>query len=140
VVFFWNVSGAVGHNGVNQTEDVLFVSWCLYKAAQHPDLSADLRSAFKNVGLTHVCNGRMDHPLVAAIYTLQRAQGRGLVDGRVSPAKGAKYAHHHAKHIYLIFELNGFLRVMHPDQYPRLDLMSDFPWKLKEFAKAPFIV
>ena len=29
-VFFWNVDGAVGHNGVNQTEDVLFVSWCLY--------------------------------------------------------------------------------------------------------------
>ena len=82
----------------------------------------------------------MDHPLVAAIYALQRALARGgPVDGRVSPAKGAKYSHHRAKHIYLIFELNGYLRVMHPDQYPRIDLMPEFPWKLKEFARAPFV-
>ena len=139
-VFFWNVNNPVGHNGVNQMDDVLFVSWCIYKAAKFPDLPADLREVFKNAGLTHMCDGTKDHRLVTAIYALQRAFGRGgLVDGRISPAKGVTYAHHRAKHLYMIFELNSYLRVMHPEQYPRIDLMPEFPWKLKQFALAPFI-
>jgi len=30
-VFYWNVDGPVGLQGMNKRDDVMFVQWCFYK-------------------------------------------------------------------------------------------------------------
>ena len=138
-IFFWNVDAPVGRNGVNKWDDVLFVSWCIYKFARWPQTPPDLRQVFDKTGLSEHCTGRDDDPLVKAIYAIQEHFRRRPVDGRVSPAKGVTYTHHHDQHAYLVFRLNTVLREMHPDKYPRIDLMPEFAWQLKKVATPPFI-
>jgi hypothetical protein len=88
--------------------------------------------------VTGECSGRDGDPLIGAIRILQQFS-HGQPDGRVSPASQAQYNYHHTGHHYLIFYLNAVLRRMHPDQYPRIDLMPDFIWRIKKTATHPFI-
>ena len=138
-IFFWNVDGPVGRNGSNQWDDVLFVSWCIYKFARLAQTPRELRASLENAGLSEHCNGSESHPLVQAIYAIQRQFHLSPADGRVSPAKGVVYTHHYDQFAYLIFRLNAVLRVAHPDKYPRIDLMPDFAWQLKKIVTPPFI-
>ena len=139
LIFFWNVDGAVGLHGVNQWDDVLFISWCFYKFARLPQAPPDLRQVFQSVGLSDVCDGREGHPLVTAIKAVQQKYGHRPVDGLVSPAKGIFYTDHYDQRTYLIFRLNSVLRVAHPDKYPRIDMMPEFAWRLGKLVKPVFI-
>jgi hypothetical protein len=138
-VFFWNVDAPVGRGGVNRWDDVLFVSWCIYKFVRLPQMPADLRQVLDKAGLSEHCTGKNDDPLVVAITAIQEHFHRRPVDGRVSPAKGLTYTHHHDQQAYLIFRLNSVLRVAHPDKYPRIDLMPEFAWQLKKVVTPAFI-
>lgn len=140
LIFYWNVDGPVGLNGTNKFDDVLFVQWCFYKMAQWDRMKPELRAVYRTTPLNGECSGRDGDPLIAAIKTLQRSVPGLMVDGRVSPpTKGATYAYHGARHTFLIFYLNAVLRVLHPNQYPRIDLMPEFIWRIKDKATNPFI-
>jgi len=139
-VFYWNVDGPVGMNGTNKYDDVLFVQWCFYKMGKWERLDADLRAICRTTPVNGRCTGREDDPLIAIIKALQRSESGLMVDGRVSPpTKGATYTYHGARHTFLIFYLNAVLRVLHPNQYPRIDLMPEFIWRIKDKATNPFI-
>jgi hypothetical protein len=142
-LFFWNVDGAVGLNGSNKEDDVLFVQWCLYKLARAAELSFysnALKAGLMDVPVNGRCDGRESDPLVASIKFLQKEAGQ-LVDGRVSPATGGhgSYSMRGQKHLFLILGLNNVLRALHPDQYPRLDKMPQFIWRVRQQAIEPFL-
>ena len=138
-VFFWNVDSPVGLNAVNMMEDVLFVQWCFYKMSKWIHLSVDSRSHYSKTGVNGVCTGREGDPLINSIKVLQQERDL-MVDGRVSlPPSSALYTYHGEKHRFLIFYLNTVLRVLHPQQYPRIDLMPEFIWRIKDKATSPFI-
>ena len=137
-VFYWNVDGAVGLNGTNHFDDVLFVQWCVFKIANWQQRPTKLRDALKDVPINGTCTGRADDPLVALIKVLQQDQNL-FVDGRVSPATGSTYARGGTRHYFLIHYLNHVLRALHPEHYPRIDLMPQFVWRIKDKAIAPFL-
>jgi len=62
-----------------------------------------------------------------------------MADGRISPATGWGYTYHGQKHLFGVFYLNAVLRVLHPQQYPRIDLMPEFVWRIRQQAVAPFL-
>jgi len=139
-MFYWNVDAAVGKNGQNQPLDVLFVSWCMYKLARWPDTSPELKQRLIEVGLTDSCNGRDGDRVVEGIKAVQQRLQLTL-DGRVSsvPRGTASYAGRGGRSAYMIFyPLNAVIAQMHPQQWPRIDLMPDFAWRLKDQATAPF--
>jgi hypothetical protein len=141
-VFFWNVGAPVGLNGTNNFDDVLFVQWCFYKLSKWEQTPPDLRPIFAKTPVNGACTGRAGDLLIASIEALQRADWmRGaVVDGRISvPKAGGHYKYHGGKHTFMIFYLNAALRKMHPQQYPRIDLMPDFIWRIRDQATAPFI-
>ena len=144
-IFYWNVDDAVGSNGANKFDDVLFVKWCFYKLGKWPAGQGqpwwqELRGAFDKIGVNGECSGRDGDLLVDSIKALQRGLGT-IVDGRVSPAtKGGSFAYAGGRSAFLIiFPLNAVLQQMHPGQYPRIDLMPEFVWKIKDEATAPFL-
>ena len=140
LTFYWNVDGPVGMNGTNKFDDVMFVQWCFYKMAKWDRMKPELRAVYRTTPVNGECSGRDGDPLIAIIKTLQRSESGLMVDGRVSPpTKGATYAHHGARHTFLIFYLNAVLRALHPDQYPRIDLIPEFIWRIKDKATNPFI-
>lgn len=139
-VFFWNVDAPVGLSGANNFDDVMFVQWCLYKIAQWPARSQRLRDGLSKVNISGECSGAPDDPLVASLKFFQGELGVKQ-DGRVSPARGSggKYNRGGVKYPYLVFHLNAVLRELHPDQYPRLDKMPEFIWRIKDKVTTPFI-
>ena len=38
----------------------------------------------------------------------------------------------------ILYPLNAVLQQMHPAQFPRIDLMPEFVWRIKDKATAPF--
>ena len=139
-VVYWNVDGAVGVNGANRFDDVMFVQWCLYKMGKWERLDPELRAVCAATRVNGECSGHRDDPLVPVIMALQRSQHGLEVDGRVTPpTKSATYGSHGSRHAYLIFYLNAVLRALHPAQYPRIDLMPEFIWRIRDKATSPFI-
>jgi hypothetical protein len=138
-VFYWNVDGEVGLNGVNAFDDVLFVQWCFYKMGRWEKMAPEPRAVYRDTPVNGECSGREGDPLIASIKALQLSTQGGVVDGRVSPAPKGVYYHHSGLHTYLIFYLNAALRLLYPEQYPRIDLMPEFVWRLKHKATQPFI-
>jgi hypothetical protein len=140
LIFYWNVDSAVGLNSPNKFEDVMFVQWCFYKMTtwNHHSLPADFRSGLGKAGVNGSCTGRADDPLVVAIKAVQE-RFHLVVDGRVQPPSGDYYFYHGSPHRYFIFYLNAVLRALHPQQYPRIDLMPEFIWRVRDKAVAPFI-
>jgi hypothetical protein len=138
--FLWNIDGPVGLNGANIFDDVLFVQWCFYKLGQYGRMPADLRAICAQTPVNGSCTGREGDALIASIKALQRFDAGAIVDGRVSPlAKDAIYNHRGERHQLVIVLLNGILRNMYPQLYPRIDLMPEFVWRIKDKATAPFI-
>ncbi len=140
-IFYWNVDGAVGRNGVNKFDDVLFVQWCFYKLGKWQGFGAELRAAFGKLPVNGECSGRDGDSLVDSIKVLQRYMGV-MADGRVSPVTtgGGTYTSGGGRSPFLIiYPLNAILQQMYPAQYPRIDLMPEFVWRIKDKATAPFI-
>jgi hypothetical protein len=140
-IFYWNLDGAVGRNGVNKFDDVMFVQWCFYKLGKWQGQGfGELRAAFGKLPISGECSGRDGDPLVDTIKALQRFMGV-MVDGRVSPTTtGGTYTSGGGRSVFLIiYPLNAILQQMYPAQYPRIDLMPEFVWRIKDKATAPFI-
>jgi len=138
VRFYWNVSGIVGLNGVNKFDDVLFVQWCFFKMAKWP-AAREIWPGLSRVNINGSCTGRADDPLVETIK-LAEAQFGGNMDGRVTPiSNSAKFTISGIKYPYLIMVMNIALSQMHPQQYPRLDLMPEFVWRIKDQVVFPFL-
>jgi hypothetical protein len=138
-IFYWNVDAVVGLNGVNAFDDVMFVQWCFYKMGNWPKLDPASRAVYQKTPVSGECSGRDDDALVASIRALQRVSHGAVVDGRVDPATTGTYAYHGGQHAYVIFYLNAALRLLHPEQYPRIDLMPEFIWRIRHKATQPFI-
>jgi hypothetical protein len=84
---FFNVDGVVGASPAqNNREDVLFVQFCFQVIANNPisTTHAEVLAAAKNVQVT----GKIDNATITAIRATQKNK-KAVVDGRVSPAKGA---------------------------------------------------
>jgi hypothetical protein len=141
-IFYWDVDGAVGRNGVNKFDDVMFVQWCFYKLGKWSGqgFGTELRAALGKLSISGECSGRDGDSLVDSIKALQRYMNL-LVDGRVSPVTtGGTYIDGGGRSTFLIiYPLNAVLQQMYPAQYPRIDLMPEFVWRIKDKATAPFI-
>ena len=136
-VFYWNVDGVVGLNGANRFDDVLFVQWCFYKMAKWTPASK-IWPTLSKVGINGACTGRADDPLVDTIKTAEAVFGWDM-DGRVTPmTNSAQFTVHGIKYVYLIMYMNIALRQMYPQQYPRLDLIPEFVWRIKDKVVYPF--
>ena len=140
LTFYWNVDSPVGLHGVNKFKDVLFVQWCFYKMTKwnHPRLPIDFRSNLGNAGVNGRCTGREDDLLVGSIKAVQEKFDL-VMDGRIDPPSSNYYIYHGEGKRYFILHLNAVLRALHPQQYPRIDLMPEFIWVNKDKAIAPFI-
>ena len=137
--FYWNVDTPVGLNGTNKEDDVLFVQWCLYKMARWDHVKPETRAILAKTPINGRCTGRDGDELITSIKALQRMVGTVMVDGRVSPVRaGGTYRHQGVDRLFLIFALNNALRMMYPAQYPRIDLMPEFVWRIKDKAIYPF--
>ena len=109
--FFWNVDAAVGLKGENRIDDVLFVSWCLYKMRTWSYVPEATKTVLRNTPITQDCSGREDDSLVVAIKAIQRLNPAMKVDGRVSPAvRDGTYHHQGRNTMFLIFALNNVLK------------------------------
>ncbi|WP_413993503.1 hypothetical protein ACMDCR_16280 [Labrys okinawensis] len=150
-IFYWNLDGAVGLNGKNNFDDVLFVQWCMYKASKWPGIDhltqienfdtkgVSFRDAFAKVNINGRCSGLKDDPLLDQINLLQ-ALTQGPMDGRVTPIHGsARYTGLFGiRYVYLVIWLNNILKQVHPKEYPRLDLMPEFAFQLGPQVKPVF--
>ena len=150
-LFYWNLDGSVGLRGANKFDDVMFVQWCLYKAAKWDGIDRiakvtagnikgpSIREAFAKTNVNGSCTGMQTDNLVEKITFLQSLISVDM-DGRVDPMHGS--ARHSTsigvKDVYLIMRLNQILKDVHPREYPRLDLMPEFIWRISNKVKPVF--
>jgi len=135
--FLWNVDGTVGLNSANIEDDVMFVQWCLYKMSKFDALPMDLRTVLAKTPVSGRCTGREGDQLITSIRAVEKIPFIGATDGKVSPVKGDQF--YGRGHTYVIVYFNNILRSMYPQQYPRIDLMPEFIWRIKDKAFAPFL-
>jgi hypothetical protein len=136
--FYWNIDGVVGLNGVNKFDDVLFVQWCFYKMAKWPP-ATQIWPGLSKTAINGNCTGREDDPLVQTIK-LAEAKFGSAMEGRVTPmTKSAKFTELGIQYVYLIMIMNIALSQLHPQQYPRLDLMPEFVWRIRDNVVYPFL-
>jgi hypothetical protein len=150
-LFYWNLDGSVGSRGANRFDDVMFVQWCLYKAAKWDGLDRvakatagnikgpSIREAFAKTNVNGTCTGLQTDNLVEKITFLQSLISVDM-DGRVDPMlNSARYTTSiGSKDVYLIMRLNQILKEVHPREYPRLDLMPEFVWRISDKVKPVF--
>jgi hypothetical protein len=150
-LFYWNLDGTVGLRGANRFDDVMFVQWCLYKAAKWDGFDrvakvagADgkgqsIKEAFSKTNVNGACTGLKTDNLVEKITFLQSLISVDM-DGRVDPIVGS--VRHSTsigvKDVYLIMRLNQIIKDVHPREYPRLDLMPEFIWRISDKVKPVF--
>ena len=78
----------------------------------------------------------LDHKKITFLQSLISVD----VDGRVDPTlNSARYTTSiGSKDVYLIMRLNQILKEVHPREYPRLDLMPEFVWRISDKVKPVF--
>ncbi len=123
--FQWNLDCSVGKGGANSlVSDVSYVQWYYTLAAEHPLTPEDRKAIYRKVRVLGICRGTDDDPLVAAIFAHQRALNHPLIDGRISVAHGSGKIGAAA---FFILRLGARLANMHPNVWPRLDLIPSCP-------------
>jgi hypothetical protein len=137
-LFYWNLDGSVGLRGANRFDDVMFVQWCLYKAAKWdgiekaarvnaPNVNGQaVREAFAKTNVKGSCTGMKTDNLVEKI----------TVDPMLNSARYTTSIG--TNDVYLIMRLNQILKEVHPREYPRLDLMPEFIWRISDKVKPVF--
>jgi hypothetical protein len=62
------------------------------------------------------------------------------MDGKVNPiTTSSKFTSHGIKYVYLIMVMNIALARLYPDLYPRIDLMPEFVWRIKDKVTPAFL-
>jgi hypothetical protein len=131
---FFNVDAPVGAPPAqNKREDVLLVQFAFKVNADTagPKAPPSLIAAAKAVRVT----GMIDQETITAIRVLQEELKKGrketVVDGRVSPARGA-YGFGGA--LWVIVVLNNSLQNSFVDIWPRIDKIPGCPAELKQMV------
>lgn len=127
---FFNVDGVVGAGpAANKREDVLLVQFAFKVAAgsAHQRISHDERAAFGAVNVTGVVDAATINAIRAEQNDQRRTHGTGVVDGRVSPAKGGT---HYAGSAWSISRLNNNMQDIYCDIWPRIDKIPGCPSEL----------
>jgi hypothetical protein len=130
---FFNVDGVVGASpAANKREDVLLVQFAFTVVAKSPGkLPPELVAAAKAVRVT----GSVDPATITAIRatqeTLKKTQSATVVDGRVSPARGA---YSYGGGLWTVGQLSKFIQARHADLWPRIDKILGCPDELKSMV------
>ncbi|MCI0639306.1 MAG: peptidoglycan-binding protein [Gemmataceae bacterium] len=125
---FFNVDAHVGPNCQNKMDDVMLVQYLMRKLAEAgiPADNPAVRTTMSDVSPT----GQFDATTGEGIRAFQeymRGKFGGVVDGRVSPAKGPSYGNG----VYTIYNLNCWMRGAFANVWPRLQDLGDCPGLLK---------
>jgi len=123
--FQWNLDSSVGKGGANSSHtDVSYIQWYYTLAAANPKTPEDRKTIYRRVRVTGVCTGTDDDPLVASIIAQQLALNHPQVDGRIDVAHGTGKIGTTA---FFVLRLRARLADMHPEAWPRLDLIPTCP-------------
>jgi hypothetical protein len=129
----FNVDGVVGAAPAqNLREDVLLVQFAFKLGALNPmGVGPEMLNALRAVQVT----GSIDAATINAIRFTQQSLKKNnpgqIVDGRVSPAKGA-YSFGPA--IWTIVFLNKAIQARHKEIWPRLDKIEACPSELQDMV------
>ena len=125
----FNVDTHVGRNCPNSTEDVLLVQFLMRKAVSKTLMD---RPALRQRVLRVQMSGTCDETTIDGIRAIQERMKEHnpgtIIDGRVSPAKGAIYG----DATWTIITLNSTVRNSYPETWPRLQDFDDCPVSLKQ--------
>jgi hypothetical protein len=131
---FFNVDDVVGAGPAqNRREDVLLVQMALKQIGDSPkqDADANLVAACKAVQM----KGTMDDATTKAIRLVQeqarKDQPSTIVDGRVSPARGA---YSYGAGYWTIVVLNIAIRTRNLNTWPRIDKIAGCPNELQQMV------
>jgi hypothetical protein len=140
--FLWNISGDVGLNSPNKQIDVSFVQFALkvrLSASFFEDTfgdSVELKESIRKMVVGTPCSGRKGDPLVEVIDLWQQDIMHGYTkDGKISTIKDGTYATVVGPQTSLLVKVNNGLRIVHPTQYPRVDLMPNCPLDVKTYVR-----
>jgi hypothetical protein len=140
--FYWNISGDVGLNSPNKQIDVSFVQFAFKvrsSASFFEDIfydSVELKESIRKMVVGTPCSGRKGDPLVEVIDLWQQDPTHGYTkDGKISTIKDGTYPTVFGPQASLLVKLNSSLRIVHPTQYPRVDLMPNCPLDVKAYVR-----
>lgn len=136
-VFYFNLSADVGAGCPNHLDDVEFVRFGIYCAAQKLSSGggSPLDAAFVLAAAKVGKSGPFDPALGDAILALQKSQ-KLREDSRVDVAKGIVTPH---GTIYLLQNMQFYMRYYCKHVYPRIDLMSETGAEISRAVRFMFI-
>jgi hypothetical protein len=131
--FMWNLDSSVGKGGANSNPaDVSFIQWYYTLASDFHLTQEPNRTIYRKVKITGTCNGTDSDPLVAAIIAQQRSVNHPQVDGKVSVVTGSGKIGANA---FFLLRLEARFAVMHPNAWPRLDLIPSCPGTIAQLSR-----
>lgn len=130
--FIFNLSGPVGLNGANKSEDVQFIQFA-FKILARRSPFAELNAAIKPIAVGEPCSGREGDKLVKAIRTYQQCRAGLTVDGKVNLVP----ANTNGK-LYTMYVINMDLVIEEGVDYPRVDRVSGCPSLVKKAIRDIF--
>ncbi len=128
---FFNVDNVVGAMpAANLREDVLFVQFTFVVIASSPTpgSSPEFNAAAAAVKMTGVADAATINAITATQKEIQRKGLGGVVDGRVSPAKGG---YSFGGSLWTIVHLNESVQGRHIEVWPRIDRIPGCPSELQ---------
>ncbi|MGD9562892.1 MAG: hypothetical protein AB7F88_11685 [Pyrinomonadaceae bacterium] len=131
---FFNVDGVVGSApAANKREDVLLVQFAftVIAASPTPGASAEFNAAAAAVKMTGTADAATLNAIRATQVEVNRKGGTGVIDGRVSPAKGG-YAY--GSGTWTIVHLNESMQDRHMALWPRIDQIKGCPSELQQMV------
>jgi hypothetical protein len=128
---FFNVDEVVGAMpAANLREDVLFVqfAFAVIASSPTPGASPEFNAAVAAVKLTGVADAATINAITATQKEIQKKGAGGVVDGRVSPAKGG---YNYGGSMWTIVHLNESIQDRNIEVWPRIDRIAGFPSELQ---------
>lgn len=128
---FFNVDEVVGAMPAsNLREDVLFVQFAFTVIASSPTpgASPEFNAAVAAVSMTGVADQATINAITATQKEIQKKGNAGVVDGRVSPAKGG---YSYSGTLWTIVHLNESVQARNIEIWPRIDRIAGCPSELQ---------